>query len=586
MANKKTKQENNIKLTPDQEKQIEKIKKEMETFQKKVLEKFDKYVIGITLLPINKEKPEDINILVLVDDSDSKKMGKEDLKTKLSSIIQEMGKEVDKNIIANTLIVSELLESCYDGKSEYLEIISKSAITFDKGMLAAVKIGEIHKRMIISKFEKYIVTYALFGSLTRGEANEKSDIDVAIIIDDTDVKKMTRAELKDKLRAIIIGMGYEAGEMTGIKNKLNIQVYILTDFWESVRDANPVIFTVLRDGVPFYDRGIFMPWKQLLKMGKIKPSQESIDMFINTGDEIIKRIRGKIKNLVESDIYWATLTPSQAALMIYGVPPPTPKETIKLMEDLFVKKENLLEKEYVDILKNNRKYYKDIEHGIVKEISGKEVDKLLNDSEKYLKRIKKLFDELYILREKETLTQIKDNVISVTREILKTQNINETSEKEIINNFEKNIINKGIVPQKFLTFLKNISKDTDEKKKITKTELNKLKKTSTEYLKTVIETTQRINLKNLESLKIKIKHSKDKFSDILLIDDNIYIIEKNKVSEGKIKNNDIKDIKKINEEKLEKAFSKVNLNTKKPVLSSELLKSFEKYFGNDFEIIF
>jgi len=459
MANKKTKQENNIKLTPDQEKQIEKIKKEMETFQKKVLEKFDKYVIGITLLPINKEKPEDINILVLVDDSDSKKMGKEDLKTKLSSIIQEMGKEVDKNIIANTLIVSELLESCYDGKSEYLEIISKSAITFDKGMLAAVKIGEIHKRMIISKFEKYIVTYALFGSLTRGEANEKSDIDVAIIIDDTDVKKMTRAELKDKLRAIIIGMGYEAGEMTGIKNKLNIQVYILTDFWESVRDANPVIFTVLRDGVPFYDRGIFMPWKQLLKMGKIKPSQESIDMFINTGDEIIKRIRGKIKNLVESDIYWATLTPSQAALMIYGVPPPTPKETIKLMEDLFVKKENLLEKEYVDILKNNRKYYKDIEHGIVKEISGKEVDKLLNDSEKYLKRIKKLFDELYILREKETLTQIKDNVISVTREILKTQNINETSEKEIINNFEKNIINKGIVPQKFLTFLKNISKD-------------------------------------------------------------------------------------------------------------------------------
>ncbi len=34
---------------------------------------------------------------------------------------------------------------------------------------------------------------------------------------------MTRVELKDKLRAIIIGMGIEAGDMTGIKNKLNIQ---------------------------------------------------------------------------------------------------------------------------------------------------------------------------------------------------------------------------------------------------------------------------------------------------------------------------------------------------------------------------
>jgi len=75
--------------------------------------------------------------------------------------------------------------------------------------------------------------------------------------------------LKDKLRAIIIGMGIEAGEMTGIKNKINIQVYILTDFWDSIKEANPIIFTFLRDGVPFYDRGIFMPWKQLLKMGKV-----------------------------------------------------------------------------------------------------------------------------------------------------------------------------------------------------------------------------------------------------------------------------------------------------------------------------
>ena len=72
---------------------------------------------------------------------------------------------------------------------------------------------------------------------------------------------MSRAELKDKLRAIIIGICWEAGERTGIKNKLNIQVYILTDFWESLKEANSIIFTLLRVGVLFEDWGIFCSWK-------------------------------------------------------------------------------------------------------------------------------------------------------------------------------------------------------------------------------------------------------------------------------------------------------------------------------------
>ena len=134
-------------------------------------------------------------------------------------------------------------------------------------------------------------------------------------------------------------MGIDAGEMTGIKNKLNIQVYILTDFWDSIKEANPVIFTVLRDGVPLYDRGIFMPWKQLLKMGKIKPSTEAIDMFMASGEQMTARVKAKFKQMVEQDIYWSTLTPTQAALMLYGIPPPTPNETIKLVEEVFVKKE-------------------------------------------------------------------------------------------------------------------------------------------------------------------------------------------------------------------------------------------------------
>ena len=115
-----------------------------------------------------------------------------------------------------------------------------------------------------------------------------------MIINDTDVKRMPRLELKERLRGIIHQQMAEAASLAGVKNTLHIQTYLLTDFWESVKDASPVIFTFIRDGIPIYDRGTFMPWKTLLRMGKLKPSPESIDMFMKTADktkEMIDSVR-------------------------------------------------------------------------------------------------------------------------------------------------------------------------------------------------------------------------------------------------------------------------------------------------------
>ncbi|MDP6704532.1 MAG: nucleotidyltransferase domain-containing protein, partial [archaeon] len=382
------------KLPKDVQDKLKTIKTKLEKFQKKVLEKFDKYIVGIALMPPPKPeelqqlqqmqqplpqaappqapqkaaepKPEDkdkIHVLVLVDDSDSRTMAKIELKDKLTAIVNSIGKEIDPNITPQTLILSELWQNCFDAKYELLQLIALSAPIYDTGMLQAIKISEVHKTMVLKKFEKYIVSYVLAGSLVQGKSTPTSDIDVWIVIDDTDVKRMTRIELKDKLRAIIIGMGIEAGELTGIKNKINIQVYILTDFWDSLKEANPVIFTLLRDGVPFFDRGIFMPWKQLLKMGKIKPSAEAIDIFMGSGEQVLRRVQLKMNEIGMEDIYYAVLTPSQAALMLYGVAPPSPKETGSLMREIFVKKEKLLEERFVKILEKSVETRKAIEHG-------------------------------------------------------------------------------------------------------------------------------------------------------------------------------------------------------------------------------
>ena len=574
-----------------------------------VTEKFDKYIMGMTLLPppkadqkqtavqgqsIPQKQPDDkdkINVLVLIDDTDSKKMSKLELKDKLTSIMVNIGQEIDKNLKPQIVILSELWQNCYDGKNDMLQLIALSAPIFDRGMLAAVKIAEVHKTMVLKKFEKYIVSYVLAGSLVQGRATPTSDIDVWIVIDDTDVKKMTRAELKDKLRAIIIGMGIEAGELTGIKNKLNIQVYILTDFWDSLREANPIIFTLLRDGVPFYDRGIFMAWKQLLKMGKIKPSPEAIDMFMGSGEQMLKRVELKLKDIGMEDIYYAILTPSQAALMLHGVPPPAPKETATLMREIFVQKEKLLEEKFIKILEKVIDTRKAIEHGEKKEITGKEVDELLGESHKYLKRIKRLFTQIEKMKEESDMIKVYETIVTIIRDVLRIEGIEKVEDNEIVKVFEDNLISQRKIPAKFLRILNEIlkaKKDYDEKK-LTRIEVEQVKKDSNELIKFLVEYLQRKRGRELERTKIRVKHG-NRYGEVILLDKEAFIIhdidhEEKELSKAKIKEDgSLGTTQKSSMEELEKALAKVKIPSK-VFIKEPIFENLKDIFGKDVEIL-
>ncbi len=587
-------------LTKEQQKKLDEIKIKIDSFQKELLSKFEDYIVGIGLMPPpqppqgevqKKEEPEKIHLLLLVDDTDSQKMSKLELKEKLGQIVDEIAKKVDERLTPNTILLSELWMSCYDGKYDLLQLVAISAPIYDKGMLSAVKIGEIHRSMVIKKFEKYIVSYILFGSLVRGQATKESDIDVAIVIDDTDVKKMTRAELKDKLRAIIIGMGIEAGEMTGIRNKINIQVYILTEFWDNIKEANPVIFTILRDGVPFYDRGLFMPWKQLLKMGKIKPSREAIEMFMSSGEQMVIRVKTRLKELIETDIYWATLTPAQAALMMYGIPPPTPKETIELLEEIFVTKEKLLEKKYVDTLREIRRYYKGMETGEIKEVSGKEIDELLKRSDEYLQRIKKLFGEIESMKDREEMIHVYDSIVTIVRDILRLEGIERADTTELLRIFDKELISTGKVPQKYIRLLEELikaKKDYDTNK-LTDTEVDKIKKSSHELIKFLVEYMQRKRARDLERVKIRVK-SGNHFGEILMFENIAFIThdldaEEKMLSKTVIKpDGSLGSLETASYEEMEQAIATSEI-PKAVYIKGIIIEDLKRIWGKDVEIL-
>jgi len=566
---------------------IEAIKSKLENLKKNILKEVKDIVAGIALLPPNEKEKEKINVLCVIDVSEKKDWY--ELRDDAIKKTKAIAEKIDKNIVIEVMDIFEIREACFDGKYEVLKEIGMSAPIYDPNdLLAALKIAEVHKTMAIKKFEKYIVSYVAVGSLFRGDARS-NDIDVAIIVDDTDVKKMPRTELRDKLGAIIREMGYHASKITGVKKIFHIQTYILTDFWESVKDAQPVIFTFLRDGVPLYDRGVFMPWKLLLKMGRVRPSPEAIEMQMDIGERLIQRTKGKMLSIVGEDLYYAVLNPAQAALMLYGIAPPTPKETIKLLDEIFVKKEKLLEKKYVDMLERIRNYYKDIEHGKIKDVKGIDIDNFLNDAEDYLKRIKKLFEQIEKRRSKETFDEAYEGCINLIKDVLESNNV--AVKGNVINLFKKEMVDKKKMPVKAFEILKLVAKTKEEynKNKLSPQELEKIKKDARGLIKLLVDYVQRKRGYELERAKIRFKHG-DKFGEVILLEDVAYIIsdidaKDKEIQKATIKSNgSLGHVEKTSFDEYEEKISKLK-SLQKVFIKEKIFESLRKLFGSDIEIL-
>ena len=137
------------KLPPEMEKKLKDLKVKLDKFKDQVLDKFGDYIVGITLLPpedpkiLEKREEElkqiekqtgkkqvmpskdDINLLVVVDDTTSKKMTKDELHQKFSTIITKIGGEVDKHIKPQSILLTDLWQNCYDAKYDLNKLISE-----------------------------------------------------------------------------------------------------------------------------------------------------------------------------------------------------------------------------------------------------------------------------------------------------------------------------------------------------------------------------------------------------------------------------------------------------------------------------
>lgn len=574
--------------------ELEKLKTKLQSFQKQILKRFS-FISSIGLLPPQaskiieeeeeievgkeekgkegKESEKLIHLLILLPDEKEK----EAPKIKVEAI--KLTQAIKPKIWIHIKTIQQVWELCFDSKYEIADAIAMSFPLYDKGSLGALRVTSIHRTLVLKKFEHYIVSYVIAGSIVRGQATKTSDLDVYVIVDDTDVKRMTRIELKEKLRAIIIRYAFEACDIAGVKNALHPQIYILTDFWESVRDANPVTFTFIRDGVPLYDRGTFTPWRLLLKMGKITGTPEAVERFIAVGTKVIDDIKDKLNDIVVTDLYYSVLMPSQGVLMLYGLAPPTPRETVELMRRIFVEKEKLLEAKYLNILEKVLALYKQFEHRKVKTIGGKEIDALLKQAEEYHKRLKKLVEQVEKKVGEKTILKLYDDTLPLVKSI-----VGKASEQEIVKRFESEVVKKGKLPKTSLTTLQEIIKAKKDyaKGKLGRSEIDKVRKDAQELRALLTEYTQRRELLEAEKIRFSTKIAGHD-GELYLFGNTAFVIPNLKEIEVKKINLEKGSISKAERDELDEAIRKA---PKKGRLTPVLLSKIEKLLGEKIEIVF
>lgn len=544
--------------------EIEKNKQEIEKLKKYVVKKYP-FTLAMGLIPPQiipkieeeekipeKERNEKrVHVAVIIPEDNFKNIPK--IKDDLVKFSKDLKQKLWFHIITPVDVWNFFMDSRYDLGSA----ISMSYPIYDKGLLGALRVAEVHKDLVLKKFEKYVSSYVIAGSLVRGTATKTSDIDVFVIIDDTDVKRMPRLELKERLRGIIYEYISTAQSIAGTKNKLEPQIYLLTDFWESVKDAHPVMFTFIRDGIPLYDRGTFIPWKLLLKMGKIKPSPEAIDMFMSMGDKTDKMAKRRLLDIVVQDIYWGVLTPSQALLMLYGLPPPVPKDTPRIFKEIFVDKEKVLEKRYAKILDEIVKIYKDYEHEKVKEIKGAKVDKLLKDSEDYIKRLKQLREQIEDISYKDSFFKVEKETFELLKNLFGNK-----PRKKLIEIFEKELVKKAKMPPKSMSILKDIEKVSSsiKKGKISKRDIDRTRKDASVLINELIDYGQRCDFVAIDKSRMQIITEDKKRYDLVITNSGTFLIDGTKISKigNEIEESSIDELNKAIEEQKGKLQTRAN----------------------------
>lgn len=236
---------------------------------------------------------------------------------------------------------------------------------------------------LYKEFGQFLKAIVLFGSTAKRKENKDSDVDILVIVDDLTIK-MT-PEIIEAYRIIVEKL------VKKVSTKIHVTSLKFTTFYEYVHAGDPVAINMLRSGVSLIDTGFFNPLKALLKVGRIRPTPESVWTYYSKAPHIINNSKNHILQAVV-DLYWAVIDASHAALMAAGEVPPSPDHVSDYINNTFIKK-GKLEQKYGHIVKDFYTIAKSIMHKEVTKMSGVEYDRYLKSATEFVEKMQNIINK-------------------------------------------------------------------------------------------------------------------------------------------------------------------------------------------------
>ena len=336
-----------------------------------------------------------------------------------------------------------------------------------------IKEAKEFAKKVLEKFDGIIKSIVLMGSVVRGEFKPESDIDVFVIIDDTlpDFTPEKQEQIDEELEKIA----------KTVSEKLSIQPsYTLTEFTDYARNGHPIVYNFIKEGLPIYDAGFFMPWKRLLEAGKIPRTREAIESYMESAPKKINRAKTVKLLMLAEDCYYAMLNSAQAVLMFMGLEPPVPSKAYEEVKKYLVEP-GILEPEYAEWLKEIIEIRKKIEHKKLLEVSGSFVDEWIEKAEKFVDKMFSLLNALEIRKREKVLERTHEVMHKAVATALKSLHklpeelsIDELESKlgmSLPEAFKKELVDTGKVNPYYLDLWKkieNLKKEVIDEKKIEK----------------------------------------------------------------------------------------------------------------------
>lgn len=288
----------------------------------------------------------------------------------------------------------------------------------------------------------YVKSVWVFGSWTTGRRTRKSDIDILILLDDTENIPKDFFDELDNLKDVLRKKAKNRG--------LNLHFQspkMLTQWWDLVREGEPWTITSIRTAVPLYDPSNYLTLiKNLLKRGELFSLEDKSQKLLERATEKMDEIRDLLVNELTYEFLMAATDSAQAVLMYAGEYPPEPENVAAALKKAFVSRKMLSNnavETYEELFDIRRKVVK----GVLSEFTGTDLDRYMKRLDIFVTEIERLLGFLEKIVDRKGMDDKYSKCMRICKLALKKKlrkNI-PRDDLKAIENFKKMFVDRGLV---------------------------------------------------------------------------------------------------------------------------------------------